>query len=124
MRLCCVDASAVGTTVLQLKEIPPRPAEYDGVLCLFGVADTTDQPSLEEAVGVFGTLVGIEMTGPLRRDSGAVVVRFVTHEAALAAKAAGPVAGLYAGIDTLYNERSYDGRKGEAGREDDEGRGW
>ena len=28
-------ASAIGTTVLQLKEIPPRPAEFDGVVCLF-----------------------------------------------------------------------------------------
>ena len=31
-----VYASAVGTTVLQIKEIPPRPKEYDGALCLFG----------------------------------------------------------------------------------------
>ena len=31
-------ASAIGTTVLQLKELPPRPREYDGKLCLFDVA--------------------------------------------------------------------------------------
>ena len=30
-------ASAIGTTVLQIKEIPDRPAEYDGALALFGV---------------------------------------------------------------------------------------
>ena len=30
-----VYASAVGTTALQLKEIPPRPKEFEGVVCLF-----------------------------------------------------------------------------------------
>ena len=29
-------ASPVGTTVLQITEMPPRPAEYDGLLCLGG----------------------------------------------------------------------------------------
>ena len=29
-------ASAVGTTILQLKEIPPRPEDYVGQICLFG----------------------------------------------------------------------------------------
>ena len=29
-------ASPVGTTVLQIKEMPPRPAEYDGLLCIEG----------------------------------------------------------------------------------------
>lgn len=35
-------ASAVGTTVLKLEEIPLRPKEYDGVLCLFGVDKSVD----------------------------------------------------------------------------------
>ena len=29
-------ASAVGTTVLQIREVPERPADLDGVLCIFG----------------------------------------------------------------------------------------
>ena len=31
---------------------------------------------------------------------------------------------ICAGIDTWYNERSYNGRKGEEGLEDDDGHGW
>ena len=50
-------SSAIGTTVLRLREMPKRPAEYDGKV-------------------------------------------------------------------SVYNERSYDGRSGEAGRDDDDGRGW
>ena len=30
-------ASAVGTTVLQIREVPPRPKEFDGALCLFNL---------------------------------------------------------------------------------------
>ena len=32
-----VYASAIGTTVMQLKETPQRPVEFDGALVLFGV---------------------------------------------------------------------------------------
>ena len=56
-------------------------------------------------------------------DEDPPTVRFVTHEQALAAIEAG-VAGICEGLDTLYNERSYDGRRGEDGRRDDDGRGW
>ena len=28
-------ASVTGTCVLQAKDIPPRPSQYDGLLCLF-----------------------------------------------------------------------------------------
>ena len=53
------------------------------------------------------------------------VVRFSTHDAALAAKrAASTLTSLCAGIDTLYNERSYDGRHGAEGLDNDHGRGW
>ena len=117
-----VYASAVGTTVLQLKEIPPRPEEFDGALCLFGVADPTEE-KIRSALSCYGEIRACELTGP-SRDHGAIVVRFTTHEAALAARSGGPIEGLCKGVDTLYNERSYDGRRGEAEREDDDGRGW
>ena len=53
------------------------------------------------------------------------VVSFATHAAALAAKQAGPPKGLCQALDTLYNDRSYDGRRNEdGGRSDDDGRGW
>ena len=38
-------ASAIGTRVLQLKEIPQRPAKYDGMLCLFELVKGVDEAS-------------------------------------------------------------------------------
>jgi hypothetical protein len=112
-------ASAIGTTVLQIKEIPPRPAEYDGALALFGVK-VTDESAIIRAFEVYGIVRSCEFgVWP------EVIVRFSTHAAALDAKrAADSLIHVCGGIDTLYNERSYDGRRGEAGREDDDGRGW
>ena len=54
-----------------------------------------------------------------------VIVRFSTHRAARAARrAAAELTSIAGGVDTQYNERSYDGRTGEAERDDDDGRGW
>ena len=52
-------ASAVGTTVLQLKEIPPRPKEYDGALCLAGVADV-DEKVIRANLERFGKIEKVE----------------------------------------------------------------
>ena len=93
-------ASAVGTTVLQIKEIPPRPTEYDGHLCLFDLAKGADVASIKAAFAKFGAIKHCEVGAP-------TVVHFATHEAALAAKQAGPIAGVCAGVDTVYNERKY-----------------
>ncbi|KOO27955.1 hypothetical protein Ctob_003240, partial [Chrysochromulina tobinii] len=99
-----VYASAVGTTVLQSREIPPRPEAFDGALCLFGLKPTTGEDSIRETLGCFGAIVAFE---PTRNPP---VVRFASHEAALAAKRAGPWPELCDGVDTLYNERPYDER--------------
>ena len=75
-------ASAVGTTVLQIKEIPPRPADLDGVLCLFGVADETDEAAVEAALGRFGTIVAItDRRKPPIERAGEMSVRFTSHRA-------------------------------------------
>jgi hypothetical protein len=114
-------ASAIGTTVLQIKEIPPRPAEYDGALALFGLK-VMDEKSIMQAFEEYGVVVSCEVGGHPE-----AIVRFSTHAAALDAKrAADSLIHICGGIDTLYNERSYDGRRGDIaeGREDDEGRGW
>ena len=111
-------ASAIGTTVLQITEIPVRPAEFDGALCLFDLAEGVDESSITAALEKFGPIRDCEIGGwP------SAIVRFSTHEAALAAKRAAPLS-ICAEVGTLYNDRSYAGRKGEAGRDDDEGRGW
>jgi len=104
MVMADVYASAVGTTVLQSREIPPRPESFDGALCLFGLKPTMGEAALRETLGSFGTIVAFE----LKRNP--PVVRFASHEAALAAKDAGPWPELCDGVDTLYNERPYDER--------------
>ena len=115
-----VYASAIGTTVLQLKEIPPRPQDFDGKLCLFGVKPGVQEAAIRAQLGRFGEIVSCEL------DRTPAAVRFTTHDAALAAKRdASAWAQLCEGVDTLYNERSYDGRNGDkSGRDDDDGRGW
>ena len=97
-------ASAVGTTVLQIKEIPERPSEYDGKLALFGLK-VTDESAIEKAFAVYGEVVRCKVGGWPE-----AVVRFSTHAAAVAAKrAAHRLVHICGGVDTLYNERSYDG---------------
>jgi len=113
-----VYASAISTVVLQLKEIPPRPAEYNGWVCLFNLATGKDERAVRAAFERFGRIKSVSL-----EPSGARVC-FYSHESACAAKRAGSVDGLCDGIDTEYNETSYDGRRGEAGRDDDEGTGW
>ena len=112
-------ASAIGTTVLQIKEIPKRPKEYDGALALFGLK-VSDESSIRQAFEEYGTVVSCEVGGHPEAK-----VFFSTHEAALHAKeSASKLVHICGGIDTLYNDRSYDGRSGEAGRDNDDGRGW
>ena len=65
-----VYASAVGTTVLQVKEIPPRPARFDGAICLFGLQAGVSEAAVRKALGHCGQIVGCE----LDRDP-AVVLR-------------------------------------------------
>ena len=76
-------ASAVGTTVLQLKEIPPRPADFDGVLCLGQLSDGVGEEQIRAALGGFGQIERCELdVHPGAR------VTFATHNAAMRAAAA------------------------------------
>jgi hypothetical protein len=77
------------------------------------------EASLRTALERFGEIVNVDPS------ESPALVRFSTHEAARAAARGASELNLIAGgIATLYNERSYDGRRGEAGRDDDDGRGW
>ena len=141
-----VYASAIGTTALRLKEIPPRPKEFEGVVCLFGLEmqlkELIGQGQVKEAEETIRALLvrfgeihenGVQVDSkqlPLGVDA---TVHFVTHDSARRARRDGEAARredrdavlqLCAGVDTFYNERSYDGRKGMKGLEDDNGRGW
>ena len=100
-----VYASAVGTTVLQLKEIPPRDADrFDGALCLFGLKAEKDEAAVLQVFHQFGEVkCDLTLQPP--------VVRFTTHAAALEALAAHMSwSCLCEGVDTQYNERAYDTR--------------
>ena len=109
-------ASAVGTTVLQLKEIPPRPQAFDGLLCLFGLKPGVNEEAIRIAFG--------EVARCSLGDDPPTLL-FPSHKAALRAKEVGHWSELCEGVDTLYNDRSYDGRHGDdGGRSDDDGRGW
>ena len=102
-------ASAIGTTVVQLKEIPTCPTDMRGALCLFDLQPGVDELRIREAFEPYehlGAIKSIEIGGwpP-------AVVRLATHDAALAIKAAAvTLTHICAGIDTLYNEHPYDGR--------------
>ena len=113
-------ASAIGTTTLQVREIPPRPESYNGMLGLFDLVEGADEAAIRAALEEFGEISSVEIGG-----QAPATVSFTTHAAALAAKrAAEQLKHIAGGLDTLYNERSYDGRRGVDGREDDDGRGW
>ena len=112
-------ASAVGTSVLQAQEIPPRPSDFDGVVCLFGVGKEVSEAAVRSALGRFGeTIVDIidRRLPPVERD-GEIAVRFVTHEDALAAIAAGPEIGLCTGMGTMWNDRPYNERGWQVARD-------
>ena len=53
-------ASAVGTTVLQLKAIPPRPARFDGAVCLFNVHAGVDEAAVHTALRGFGEVLSFD----------------------------------------------------------------
>ena len=94
-------ASILATTVLQIEEIPPRPAEFDGVVCLFKLSANVDENKVRAALVRFGTIESCDLsrTPP--------IVRFASHLSAVKAKEAGAWPGLCEGLDTLYNETPY-----------------
>ena len=97
-------ASAIGTTVLQLKEIPARPKEFEGGLALYGLADGANEASLRSELSPFGTIDSITVGGwpP-------AVVRFSTHEAAAGAFADKKAGGeTFQGLGHLYKDLPYD----------------
>ena len=94
-------ASILATTVLQIEEIPPRPAEFDGVVCLFELKSNADESVVRAALIRFGTIESCDLS------RSPAIVRFALHESAVAAKNAGAPPDLCAGLDTLYNETPY-----------------
>eukprot|EP00900_Chrysochromulina_parva_P008028 jgi/Chrpa1/17226/Chrysochromulina_OHIO_Genome00024024-RA len=94
-------ASILATTVLQIEEIPPRPAEFDGVVCLFKLSANVDENMVCAALVGFGIVKSCDLS------HSPPIVRFASHLSAVAAKDAGSWPGLCEGLDTLYNETPY-----------------
>ena len=94
-------ASAVATTVLQLKEVPPLVKEFEGQLALYGLEDGVDEVRIRNALEQYGTITKVEVGGwpP-------AIVYFTSHEAATKAAAMKP--SVCKGQTTLYNELDYD----------------
>ena len=96
-------ASAIATTVLQLKEVPPRPKEFDGQLALFGLVEDVNEEMIRNTFGKHGTIVKVELVGGWPP----AVVYFDSHKSALKAADAGALA-VCKGQSTLYSELPYD----------------
>ena len=94
-------ASILATTVLQIEEIPPRPAVFDGVVCLFKLSSNVDENMVRAALVGFGIIESCDLS------HSPPIVRFASHLSAVKAKEAGAWAGLCEGLDTLYNETPY-----------------
>jgi hypothetical protein len=104
-----VYASAVGTTVLQIKGIPQRPERFDGKLCLFHLAAEADEATIRKALEGFGEITSCDLASHDLAHM-PTVVQFASHEAAEAALKGAEWHVLCAGVDMLYNERPYDER--------------
>ena len=99
-------ASAVGTTVLQFKEVPDRPLEYDGLLTLGDVRPGKAEEAIRAALAQFGEVVSVERLA----DEGQARVAFISHDAVRKALAAGAIDGLCAWLAAVYNDRPYNER--------------
>ena len=102
--------------MLQIKDIPPRPTEYDGLLCLGGVPAGIDEAEIKEALRPFGKIEYCMAN----KQSNSYQVKFTVHAAAEQAVAnAQKVDGLYYYAYIAYNSRPYDDLDASG-----EGRGW
>eukprot|EP00966_Prymnesium_polylepis_P165964 3836368-Prymnesium_polylepis.1 len=97
-------ASAVATNVLQLKEIEPRPAEYDGMLCLGELTESANENAVRVCFSPFGTIVNFEPgTNPAR-------LTFLEHESAVHAAAADTPNSICSFVCVTWNDRAYTNR--------------
>ena len=102
--------------MLQIKDIPRRPAEYDGLLCLGGIQEGTDEKTITAALQRFGT---IERCMRPDQSISQYRVKFKDHSAAEEAAKAPKVDGLYGYAFVAYKSVPYDDIDSGG-----EGRGW
>jgi len=79
-------ASPLGTCILQLHEIPPRPSDLEGGVLVCGLPRETNEATVTKAFSSYGDIVEynvLERTGDVR-------LRFASHESAARAAAEYP----------------------------------
>jgi hypothetical protein len=110
-------ASACGTAVVQLKDIPPRPSEYDGRMIVFNeeYSEMTSKKDVVADLERFGghiTEIAIRptVTSATHKQKGEAHVTFATHEQAERCIAA--LREVDRGAITVYNETAYSRDRG------------
>jgi hypothetical protein len=99
-------ASICGTAVVQLKDVPPRPAEYDGLVAIFDLLPSSvDEETVRADLGRFGNVVEAAVVG------GVATARFESHEEADCCVAA--LRGESRGAHCVYNGTHYSRDRGE-----------
>ena len=98
----------ISRRVLQIKGLPSRPSEYDGLLCLGHVPAEVDEATLRAALQRFGT---IEYCAAPEGSIMQHRVKFATHSAAEQAKIDAPNLGICKFAFIAYRDYDpYDGR--------------
>ena len=94
--------------MLQIKELPPRPAEFDGLLCLGDVPAGMNEAALKAKLKRFGQIQYCEAPdGAIKQHR----VKFAAHEAAQRAADAAPELGVCKYAFVAYRDYDpYDGR--------------
>jgi hypothetical protein len=99
-------ASICGTAVIQFKDIPVRPAEYDGWVTIFDLhPSSADEDAVCADLVRFGNVVEVSIVGRV------ATVRFASHEEAERCVAALRKESREAGC--VYNETCYSRDRGE-----------
>ena len=94
--------------VLQIKDLPPRPAEFDGLLCLGDVPAGMDEAALRSKLQQFGEIQYCQAPGGAVREHR---VKFMAHQAAEQAAAEAPKLAVCKYAFVAYRDYDpYDGR--------------
>jgi hypothetical protein len=101
-------ASICCTAIVQLKDIPPRPSEYDGRMIVFDKAfsESTSEKDVITDLERFGGQIN-----EIAIKAGEAHVTFATHEQAKDCIA--QLDKVKRGADTVYNETAYSRDRGE-----------
>lgn len=96
-------ASLTGSAILQLKDVPPRPEEYDGRIVLFA---TDEHPLASQNLRQFGEVTRLQLVGGITQAR----ATFARHEQAELAVAMLRQKGC--DVDLMYNTAAYDRDQG------------